>query len=401
MDALHIGDILTDDALPRFDVMDVLKELNVSAFLDNWGPVHVLQVYDPEIDMQGILVIDNLTLGPGCGGINISPHITPYDVFQQARTMTWACALSDVKLGGAAGGIRADPFEIDRTRYFRSFAREVSPYVPDQFIAAPSLYSGKNEMTAFVEEVGDRKGAAGKIESMGGIPYELGATGLGIGVMIKESIDAVRPSRLLPQDISEARIAIQGFESTGYAVANYLSNMGAKIVAISDEWSMLHDMKGIDVSGIIEYSAKTGKMKPLKHCKGIQKLPAKDITNVECDFLIATTGNKIITEKNVHSINARCIIEGVNNPITPIAGRILHKKGVMILPDILTMMANAICSYAEYRSNSADMAFSLVESKIRETARNIAGQYVESGVPLKRIAKEIAKEKILESRGLP
>ena len=56
--------------------------------------------------MEGILVIDNTVLGPGCGGIRISPTITPRLVFEQARKMTLTCGLVDLNFGGAAAGIR-------------------------------------------------------------------------------------------------------------------------------------------------------------------------------------------------------------------------------------------------------------------------------------------------------
>ena len=53
------------------------ENVNVPAFLDFWGPENVVQVYNPRLQMSGILVIDNTALGPGKGGIRISPTVTP------------------------------------------------------------------------------------------------------------------------------------------------------------------------------------------------------------------------------------------------------------------------------------------------------------------------------------
>ena len=58
-------------------VNDAFNSVNVPAFLDRWGPENVVQVYNPQLGMQGILVIDNTALGPGKGGIRISPTVTP------------------------------------------------------------------------------------------------------------------------------------------------------------------------------------------------------------------------------------------------------------------------------------------------------------------------------------
>ena len=144
------------------NLIKVLKDINVSAFLDSWGPLEVIQVYDPNINMQGILVIDNTVLGPGCGGIRISPTITPRLVFEQARKMTLTCALVDLNFGGAAAGIRANHFEINKKEFIRSFAKRVSPYVPGQYIARPDINITQEEMAVFSEEVGERRGATGK-----------------------------------------------------------------------------------------------------------------------------------------------------------------------------------------------------------------------------------------------
>lgn len=36
---------------------------------DKLGPAYVVKVYDPKLEMEGFLVLDNLALGPGKGGI--------------------------------------------------------------------------------------------------------------------------------------------------------------------------------------------------------------------------------------------------------------------------------------------------------------------------------------------
>ena len=380
----------------NLDLIKILKESNPSALLDNWGPVQILQVYEPNINMLGILVIDNITLGPGCGGIEILPSLTPYNIFQHARAMTWACALADVKLGGAAGGIRGNPFEIDKIKFIRSFAKEVSPYVPDQYIAAPCPSMGKDEMAAFAEEVGDRKGATGKPESMGGIPYELGAIGLGMGIAIEECIKALQSSRSFPKELSDVRIVIQGFEHIGVSLAKYLMSKGLKIIAINDEWSTIYDPKGIDINRVLEYSSAITESTSFKCCKDIKKLPKNDILNVDCDILVCTTGKCIVTHENIQNIKTNCVVEGINHPVAPLAERIFHEKGVFVLPDILNMVSSAICSYAENNMDTPEMAFSLIEKKVREVTKEVIHQSLYSNIPPRRVAEEIAKERILQ-----
>ena len=64
--------------------------------IDEWGPEKVLQVYDPDTGMKGVLVIDNTSTGPGKGGIRFAESVTPTEVFRLARTMTWKCASADL-----------------------------------------------------------------------------------------------------------------------------------------------------------------------------------------------------------------------------------------------------------------------------------------------------------------
>ena len=397
MEMIQNGEVRAQNKISKENLIKVLEEINVSAFLNEWGPTNIIQVYDPDINMQGILVLDNTCLGPACGGIKISPVITPHQVFLNARKMTLSCALVNVNFGGAAAGIRANPFEIDKINFIKSFARGVSPYVPDQYIAAPNMNVGKHEMAAFVEEVGDRRGACGKPEDMGGIPHELGVIGFGMGVIIDEIIKTAHFSSDLPSSISEAKIVIQGFGNIGCTIAKYLANKGAKIIAISDDWCAIYDSKGIDINETLKYSSAIAEKHSLRYCKDVKVLAKEEIVKVDGDIFVPTTGNCVLTEENIRLLKSKCIVEGVNNPITAIADQMLHKKGVLVLPDILTIAGSAVSSYAEYNGNSCEMAFSLIESKIRETTEQVIQQSFKSSIPLRRVAKEIARERILQA----
>ena len=83
--------------------------------MDEWGPEKVLQVYDPDTGMMGVLVIDNTSTGPGKGGIRFAEGVTPLEISRLARTMTWKCAAAGLPFGGAKGGIIADPNKVDKS----------------------------------------------------------------------------------------------------------------------------------------------------------------------------------------------------------------------------------------------------------------------------------------------
>lgn len=378
--------------------INTLENTDIATFLDKWGPEEVLQVYDSEINMQGILVIDNTTLGPGNGGIQISPTVTPQKIFQLARTRTWTCALANVPFGGAKAGIKADPSCIDKIQYIKSFANKISHTVPYQYIATTDFNVGQQEIAEFVNCVGDGCGATGKPENMGGIPCELGTTGFGIGVAIDVTFNILSALTNLPKQLSDATVAIHGFENVGLAITKYLNNKGSKIVAIRDHWSTIYEPSGIDIDNVLKYSNAPTEKRSLKKYKPATILSVKDIINVDCDILVSASGKNLLTEKTIPLLKAKYFVEEINDPITPVTDQLLYKKGVFVLPNILTDIGSVICSNAEYNRNSVEMAFSCMESKVKEVTELVVQRSLETNIPIRRVAQEIAQEKILNAR---
>ncbi|MEM1586168.1 MAG: Glu/Leu/Phe/Val dehydrogenase dimerization domain-containing protein [Candidatus Bathyarchaeia archaeon] len=159
-------------------------------FLDEWGPEKVLQVYDPRTQMRGILVIDNTALGPGKGGIRMTPTVDVEEAFRLARTMTWKCALAELPFGGAKSGIIADPKKIskeEKISLIRAFAMAIKPLSPSQYIAGPDINTGEEEMAVYAMANGNLSSCTGKPANMCvrpgekcGIPHEYGSTAYGV-----------------------------------------------------------------------------------------------------------------------------------------------------------------------------------------------------------------------------
>lgn len=379
------------------DLLGVLEEINVSAFLDKWGPTSVIQIYDPEIDMKGIVVIDNIALGPACGGLRICPEVTPRMIFNSARSMTFTCALADVRLGGGASGIKASPSEINKSKFLHSFARLISSHIPEEYIVTPDKNMTKRDMAALVQELGDTRAATGKPESMGGIPYEIGVVGFGVSIAIEAFMACSQGNVKLPCAIPEVKVAIQGFGVVGSTISKFMTNKGAKVVAISDDWVTIHDPNGLDMEKVSKHVSADNEERSLKSCKGMKHLSIEDIIKVDCDIFIPTTGCPILTESNLDQFTAKCLVEGINSPINSIVDRALNNRGVTILPDVLTMAGGAISSYSECLRKSPELTFSTIESKVKEKTACVYDKSSSSDIPLRRTAIEMAKERILDA----
>ncbi|MFX1514130.1 MAG: Glu/Leu/Phe/Val dehydrogenase, partial [Promethearchaeota archaeon] len=371
--------------------------VNISAFMDKWGPEEVIQVYDPETQMQGVLVIDNTVLGPAKGGIRISTRITPLEVFKLARAMTWKCALADIPFGGAKSGIRANPYEIDKIKYIKAFAEKIAPFVPYKYMAKPELGVGENEIGAFVETIGDLQGATGKPAVLGGIPYELGTIGFGLGVALDTGLQILHDFIHLPDDLSKTKVAIQGFDCTGLGIARYLCARNVSIVAISDKWGTTYNPEGIEIAKAEKFSYATSKKQSIKNYENGTSLSREALVRIDCDILICCTCDIVINEKTYPYIKAKYIIEGINNCTDSKLERKLYEKGAIILPDFLVNAGGVIGSYAEYKKMDGADAFSLIESKIKQNTKLITERALNTGLIPREVAKDIAQQRILDA----
>ncbi|MGY5872691.1 MAG: Glu/Leu/Phe/Val dehydrogenase [Candidatus Thorarchaeota archaeon] len=378
-------------------VIEALDQVNVSSFLDSWGPEEVIQVYDPNTGMQGFLVIDNTALGPGKGGIRISSTVTPLEVFGLARAMTWKCALADIPFGGAKSGIRADPYTIDKLRFVKEFAKKIAPSVPSRYVSAPDMNVGEKEIEAFVETVGDRQAATGKPAKLGGIPHELGTTGFGVGVALENSFEMIGDTIGLPKDLADTRVVIQGFGNVGLWIAKFLSNKGAKIVALSDYWGTIYNKEGIDIDQAEKHAYATSEQASIKNYGQGTVLSRDAILGLDCDILVPCAVGNVINEGTWPSIKAKMIVEGANNATAQVAERHLFENDVIIVPDFLANAGGVIGSYVEYKNGTEEEAFSMIESKIKKNTECVISDALDRKLTPRQVALEIAQQRIMDA----
>jgi glutamate dehydrogenase (NAD(P)+) len=378
---------------------DLLDQVNVTSFLDSWGPEKVIHIYDPHIRMEAILVIDNTARGPGKGGFRIREGATPIEVFRLARTMTWKCALADLPFGGAKGAINANPYLIDKIRYVRAFAHAISAISPIEWVAAPDMNVGEKEIEAFVEEIGSMKAATGKPERLGGIPHELGTTGFGVGVAIEKTLEILSKAVRIPESLEGLKVVIQGFGNVGSELLKYLAHRGAHIIGISDYWGAAYNSKGIDPSKALKHAYAHDEIHSIKECKGATQIARDDVLYLDCDVLVPSAVSNVITLHNASKIKANLVFEAANNPTTKEAEQMLFQRGVLVIPDCLVNAGGVIGSYVEYIGGTADEAFATIDTKIRHNTRQvIEGAINSDSVILPRtVAMRIAQERVFEA----
>lgn len=365
---------------------------------DEFGPEKVLEVYDPGVGMHGFLVIDNTALGPGKGGIRMTSSVTAEEVYRLARTMTWKNALAEIPFGGAKSGIVAEARVLTggaKKALIHAFARAIRPLSPSLYIAGPDAGTGQEEMRWYVEANGSLKSCTGKPVDMCvssgqecGIPHELGSTGLGVARAAAEAVT------FLGLGIKDVTAAIEGFGNVGTFAANHLSELGARVVAVSDRKGTIYNEKGLEVESLIKLKEETGSV--------INYRPGKVLTTVELfelevDVLIPAALSDVITPLNVDKVRARVVVEGSNIPMSPDMEEVLHKKGILVVPDFVANAGGVISSYAEYMGYSSKDMFDMVKRKVKKNTRTVLEYGRDNGMKPRDAAMEIAVERVREA----
>jgi len=300
----------------------------------------------------GYRVQYNNARGPYKGGIRYHPDVTLDEVKALAAWMTWKCAVVDIPLGGAKGGIPCNPKQMSKgelerlTRRYTTMIHElIGPY---QDIPAPDVYTDAQTMAWIMDTYSQLIGykvpgvVTGKPLNIGGSLGREKATAHGVVVCSREA------TKVLNMKIKGATVAVQGYGNAGFNSALLLDQIGAKVIAASDSKGGVLNKKGIDPVALLKHKEKTGSVVGFAGCEQITN---EELLELECDILVPAALENQITKDNANNIKAKIIAEAANGPTTPEADEILDKNGVFLIPDILANAGGVLVSYFEWVQN--------------------------------------------------
>jgi glutamate dehydrogenase (NAD(P)+) len=297
----------------------------------------------------GYRVQYNITLGPAKGGIRYHPDVSLDEVTALAAWMTWKCAVAHIPFGGGKGGIICDPTKLSRRELEALTRRYVAEIIdaigPEKDVPAPDVNTNDQIMAWVMDtysmHVGHTETAVvtGKPIEMGGSLGRREATGRGVMIVTREA------AKHLGFDIKGASVAIQGFGNVGSVSAELLAGAGANIVAVTDWKGGVYNRTGLDIASL---KAHTAEHKTVAGFPGAEPLGNDDLWGLEVDVLIPAALENQITEENAPNIRAKVLTEGANGPTTPDAHKILHDRGVFVIPDILANSGGVTTSYFEW-----------------------------------------------------
>lgn len=290
--------------------------------------------------------------GPTKGGVRFHPEVNEEEVKALAMWMTLKAGIVNLPYGGGKGGVVCDPRQLSMREIeniSRGYVRAISQIVgPTKDIPAPDVYTNSQIMAWMMDEYShirefDSPGfITGKPIALGGSHGREKATAQGVTICIHEA------AKKRGIDIQGARVVVQGFGNAGSYLAKFMHDAGAKVVGISDAYGGLHDPNGLDIDYLLDRRDSFGTITTLFD----NTITNQQLLELDCDILVPAAISNQITEENAYNIQASIIVEAANGPTSLEATRILTKRGVLLVPDVLASAGGVTVSYFEWVQNN-------------------------------------------------
>lgn len=310
---------------------------------------------------RGYRVRYNDNRGPTKGGIRYHPHVSLDEVESLAFWMTFKCALMNLPYGGGKGGITVNARSLslgELERLSRGYISAIADFIgPNMDIPAPDMYTNATIMGWMMDQYSTIKRritpgvVTGKPISMGGSQGRETATSVGAFQVINTLLAK------FDQTPERTTVAIQGFGNVGATLAQLLSQVGYRVVAVSDSQGGIYASQGLDIPSIRRYKFANQGLQAV-YCESSvcnivehEVISNADLLTLDVDVLIPAALENQITSENAKQIQAKYIFEVANGPTNSDADAILERNGSYVFPDILVNAGGVTVSYFEWVQN--------------------------------------------------
>lgn len=358
--------------------------------------------------------------GPYKGGIRFHPHANLEEVRALATLMSLKTAVVDLPLGGAKGAVELNPKELSE-KELEQVARGYIDGVfeitgPDRDIPAPDINTNPKIMGWMADQYARKRGyyepaaITGKPLAIGGSKGREIATGFG-GLKVLQTY-------LKKHRIDKGRqltVAVQGFGNVGAIIAKLLYDQGFFIAGLADSKGAIQtrqvtNNESLNPSEIEKCRLEKGTVAGC-YCVGSvcevpdghQLISNEQLLTMPVDVLIPAALENQITKKNADQVKAKIILEMANGPVTPEADKILEKKGVKVIPDILANAGGVTGSYYEWVQNRTreqwkeEMVLEKLAEKITQASLQVFELAAEKGVSPRKAAYTLAVKRVAEA----
>jgi len=342
-------------------------------WVDNKGKVQV---------NRGFRVQFNSAIGPFKGGLRLHPSVNLGIIKFLGFEQIFKNSLTGQAIGGAKGGSDFDPkgkSDGEVMRFCQSFMTELCKYIgPDIDVPAGDIGTGGREIGYMFGQYKRIKNSfvgilTGKDLEYGGSLLRPEATGYGLVYFVNEMLSNSDRS------FKGARVIISGSGNVAIYAHKKASELGAKVIAMSDSGGYIYDPDGIDLSTI----------KILKEVKRKRIIKYRDkypnaeyvddpsaIWNIKCDIALpSATQNEIDGGSAETLVENGCyaVGEGANMPSTPEAVKIFLENKILYGPGKAANAGGVAVSALEMSQNSSRSywTFDEVDNRLKTIMHNI------------------------------
>ncbi|MBN1640974.1 MAG: Glu/Leu/Phe/Val dehydrogenase [Anaerolineae bacterium] len=354
---------------------------------------------------EGFRVQYNDARGPTKGGLRFHPEETFDTIRALAAWMTWKCAVVDIPLGGAMGGVICNPKDLspnELERLSRGYMRALGHYMgPNVDVPSPDLYTNPQIMAWMMDEYAHMAGCSapgaitGKPIALGGSEGRLESTARGGVTCIREA------AAEMGLELGGATAAIQGYGTVGSSMHELVTDMlGVKVVAVSDSRGGAYAPQGLDPASMVAHKKQTGSV--VGSAAG-ERISNAELLALDVDILIPAALEGVIHAGNARAVQAHIVAELADGPTTPEADQVLYDKGVFVIPDFLCNAGGVTASYFEQVQNAygfywdIDLVYERLDQKMAtafHAVRDVAERY---GIQHRIAAYLIAVARVAEA----
>ncbi|SDJ28097.1 Glu/Leu/Phe/Val family dehydrogenase [Natribacillus halophilus] len=366
-------------------------------------PYLVVEWNDTETDAKGWLVVHNFVNGYTGGGTRMHPTVTKEEVIRLAEAMAYKyVACESETTGGCKAGIAYDYKAPNALAVLRRFLIAIMPYIDLGVSIGSDLGTNYEDILTIFHEFGidipmtksmkqDQKVLQGIKQydellttKMDGLLLNDVVTGYGSAFTADEAWK-------FKQEQEGAKVVIQGFGSVGASCALKMSQLGYKVVGISDANLLVTCEEGLDVQKLIAHKNEYGEMDQTYFESHYTVRSNTKWLEVDCDILIPSALEDVINKSNADIVKAKLIVEAANIPISSEGDEMIKERGIDIVNDFVTNVG-AIRFYESVIFGLIDPKPQAVIDDIEQLCRKNTYHLLSESKKQKKYQREVAYE---------
>lgn len=319
---------------------------------------------------RGYRIQFNSALGPYAGGVRFDKSVDESIMKFLGFEQTFKNALTGLPIGGSKGGSDFDPkgkSDLEIMRFCQSYVNELHRHIgSDTDVPTGDIGVGAREIGfmfgRYKKITNEFNGSfSGKGLSYGGSKVRKEATGYGLCYFTKEMLASINES------FKDKRVIISGAGKVAMYACKKATELGAKVVGMSNSKGYIHDESGINYE-IIEKFYKENT--PLSEYVKIVKTAtysegARNMwINIKADIALPCATQNEIDEEAARGIvrnGVRVVAEGANMPNTPEAIKVYKEAGILYAPGKASNAGGVATSALEMSQNSQRYSWSFTE----------------------------------------